>query len=66
MAFAKRVYVCVPIGAFVLALALGCYTHYYKIVQNEYFGYPQVRPSSSRPHMGMQRSDAHSRNGSRV
>ena len=30
------------LGAFLVALAVGCYTHYYKIVQNEYFGYPQV------------------------
>lgn len=30
------------IGAFFVALIVGCYTHYYKIVQNEYFGYPQV------------------------
>jgi len=27
-------------GAFVLSLIVGCYTHYYKIVQNQYFGYP--------------------------
>lgn len=27
-------------SAFLLALAVGCYTHYYKIVRNEYFGYP--------------------------
>ncbi|KAI7864413.1 Frag1/DRAM/Sfk1 family-domain-containing protein [Spinellus fusiger] len=27
--------------AFFIALAVGCYTHYYKIVQNEHFGYPQ-------------------------
>ncbi|CAO3700524.1 unnamed protein product [Rhizopus microsporus] len=26
--------------AFALALIVGCYTHYEKIVQNEYFGYP--------------------------
>ncbi|ORX62853.1 hypothetical protein DM01DRAFT_1297685 [Hesseltinella vesiculosa] len=26
--------------AFILALIAGCYTHYYKIVENEYFGYP--------------------------
>ncbi|KAI8066521.1 hypothetical protein BC940DRAFT_63072 [Gongronella butleri] len=29
-------------SAFLLALAAGCYTHYYKIVQNEYYGYPDV------------------------
>ncbi|GAN01972.1 fgf receptor activating protein [Mucor ambiguus] len=28
-------------SAFFVALVVGCYTHYYKIVQNEYFGYPQ-------------------------
>ncbi|KAG2219435.1 hypothetical protein INT45_002320 [Circinella minor] len=28
-------------SAFLLALAVGCYTHYYKIVRNEYFGYPE-------------------------
>ncbi|KAI9311698.1 Frag1/DRAM/Sfk1 family-domain-containing protein [Dichotomocladium elegans] len=27
-------------SAFFVALLVGCYTHYYKIVQNEYFGYP--------------------------
>ncbi|KAI8974467.1 Frag1/DRAM/Sfk1 family-domain-containing protein [Pilobolus umbonatus] len=27
-------------SAFLVALAIGCYTHYHKIVQNEYFGYP--------------------------
>ncbi|KAI9493497.1 Frag1/DRAM/Sfk1 family-domain-containing protein [Zychaea mexicana] len=27
-------------SAFLLALAVGCYTHYYKIVRNEHFGYP--------------------------
>ncbi|KAG0758066.1 hypothetical protein G6F62_008625 [Rhizopus arrhizus] len=27
--------------AFFLALIIGCYTHYEKIVTNEYFGYPQ-------------------------
>ncbi|KAI9030757.1 Frag1/DRAM/Sfk1 family-domain-containing protein [Phycomyces nitens] len=31
----------VKTGAFFTALAVGCYTHYYKIVQNEHFGYPQ-------------------------
>jgi hypothetical protein len=29
-------------GAFLIALVVGCYTHYEKIVQNEHFGYPQV------------------------
>ncbi|KAI8082369.1 Frag1/DRAM/Sfk1 [Thamnidium elegans] len=28
-------------SAFLVALVVGCYTHYDKIVQNEYFGYPQ-------------------------
>ncbi|KAI8075347.1 Frag1/DRAM/Sfk1 [Gilbertella persicaria] len=28
-------------SAFFIALIIGCYTHYYKIVQNEYFGFPQ-------------------------
>ncbi|KAI9475526.1 MAG: Frag1/DRAM/Sfk1 [Benjaminiella poitrasii] len=28
-------------SAFMLALIVGCFTHYYKIVENEYFGYPQ-------------------------
>ncbi|KAI8375569.1 Frag1/DRAM/Sfk1 [Blakeslea trispora] len=28
-------------AAFSVALLVGCYTHYYKIVQNEYFGFPQ-------------------------
>lgn len=32
----------VILGAFLVALVVGCYTHYHKIVQNEYFGYPQV------------------------
>lgn len=32
----------VSIGAFFTALGVACYTHYYKIVQNEYFGYPDV------------------------
>ncbi|OAD07684.1 hypothetical protein MUCCIDRAFT_186110 [Mucor lusitanicus CBS 277.49] len=27
-------------SAFFTALGVACYTHYYKIVQNEYFGYP--------------------------
>ncbi|KAG0181862.1 hypothetical protein DFQ28_005065 [Apophysomyces sp. BC1034] len=27
--------------AFIVSLVVGCYTHYYKIVQNEHFGYPQ-------------------------
>ncbi|KAI8358483.1 Frag1/DRAM/Sfk1 family-domain-containing protein [Choanephora cucurbitarum] len=27
-------------SAFFVALGVACYTHYYKIVQNEYFGYP--------------------------
>ncbi|KAI8967547.1 Frag1/DRAM/Sfk1 family-domain-containing protein [Mycotypha africana] len=27
-------------SAFFVALIVACYTHYYKIVQNEYFGYP--------------------------
>ncbi|CAO3619371.1 unnamed protein product [Mucor hiemalis] len=27
-------------SAFLVALGVACYTHYYKIVQNEYFGYP--------------------------
>lgn len=30
------------LGAFFTALGVACYTHYYKIVQNEYFGYPDV------------------------
>ena len=30
------------LGAFFVALGVACYTHYYKIVQNEYFGYPDV------------------------
>ncbi|KAI8081732.1 Frag1/DRAM/Sfk1 family-domain-containing protein [Halteromyces radiatus] len=34
-------------SAFLLALAAGCYTHYYKIVQNEYYGYPDGFPSVS-------------------
>ncbi|OBZ86808.1 Protein CWH43 [Choanephora cucurbitarum] len=29
------------IAAFFIALLVGCYTHYYKIVQNEFFGFPQ-------------------------
>ncbi|KAI7890408.1 Frag1/DRAM/Sfk1 [Mucor mucedo] len=28
-------------SAFLVALVVGCYTHYHKIVQNEYFGYPE-------------------------
>jgi hypothetical protein len=32
----------VIIGAFIVALVVGCYTHYHKIVQNEYVGYPEV------------------------
>ncbi|GAA5807370.1 hypothetical protein MFLAVUS_000730 [Mucor flavus] len=28
-------------SAFLVALVVGCYTHYDKIVRNEYFGYPQ-------------------------
>lgn len=31
------------LGAFFVALGVACYTHYHKIVQNEYFGYPDVR-----------------------
>ncbi|CAO3617811.1 unnamed protein product [Cunninghamella blakesleeana] len=27
-------------SGFLLALFVGCYTHYYKIVENEYYGYP--------------------------
>jgi hypothetical protein len=30
-------------GAFFTALGVACYTHYHKIVQNEYFGYPDVK-----------------------
>lgn len=28
-------------AAFLSALAIGCYLHYYKIVENEHYGYPQ-------------------------
>ncbi|RUS34173.1 hypothetical protein BC938DRAFT_482140 [Jimgerdemannia flammicorona] len=28
--------------AFFFALIVGCYTHYHKIVRNEYYGYPEV------------------------
>ncbi|KAI8342279.1 Frag1/DRAM/Sfk1 family-domain-containing protein [Chlamydoabsidia padenii] len=35
-------------SAFLIALFAGCYTHYEKIVQNEYYGYPDYRfPSVS-------------------
>lgn len=32
----------VPLAAFISALIVGVSLHYHKIVQNEYYGYPQV------------------------